>query len=103
MFENKFVVYILKGTKNSNHYIGQTGNLKERMIRHLNKETKTTKSMGELKLIYFETYNTRSDAMRREKFLKSCKGYRIRHELIKKFNHYLINNFNNLAKLIESL
>ena len=103
MFENKFVVYILKGTKNNNHYIGQTGNFRERMIRHLNKETKTTKSMGELKLIYFEAYDTRSQVMRREKFFKTCKGYRIRHELIKKFDHPLINNYNNLVQQIESL
>jgi len=73
------------------------------MIRHLNKETKTTKSMGKLKLIYFEIYNTRSDAMQREKFFKSYKGYRIRHELIKKFSHYLVDDFDNISQLVESL
>ncbi len=103
MFENKFIVYILKGNKKINHYVGQTGTFKKRMIKHLNKEVKSTKSMGELKLIYFEIYNTRSEAVAREKFFKTCKGFRIRHELIKKFDHFIVTSYNNLAQLVESL
>ena len=103
IFLGKFVVYILKGDKNDNHYIGQTASFKDRMIKHLNKEVKSTKSMGELRLIYFEIYDTRTEAMRRERFLKTCKGYRIRHELIKKFDDPIVNNYNNLNELIESL
>jgi len=72
-----FWIYILKSESTDKLYIGQTTNLEERLQRHNNKVGKsryTYKQKGPWKLIYSEQYNTRSDAMRRERFLKSGQG-----------------------------
>jgi len=67
-----YAVYILRFLSNS-LYIGQTNNLEQRIKDHLNKKdrsSKFSKENGEFKLVYQEEYNSRLDAMRREKQLK---------------------------------
>jgi len=68
----RYFVYILKDTQN-NLYIGQTNNLNSRekqQIRKTKKAAKFIKDGKEFKLIYYEVYKTRLEAMRREKQLK---------------------------------
>ena len=73
-----FWIYILKSESTDKLYIGQTANLEERLQRHnsnkVGKLRYTHKQKGPWKLIYSEQYNMRSDAMRRERFLKSGQG-----------------------------
>lgn len=67
-----YFVYILRSTSN-NLYIGQTNNLQRREKEQLNKTSKSAKFIKEgqeFKLVYFEEYSTRLEAMRREKQLK---------------------------------
>lgn len=67
-----YTVYILRFLDNS-LYIGQTNNLDIRFKNHLAKSTKSakfTKDHGDFKLIYQENYDSRLEAMRREKQLK---------------------------------
>ena len=66
-------VYILKNSQNR-IYIGQTNNLDSRIKRHNNNEEISTKNRGLFNVIHQEIYRTRSEAMRREKQLKSGKG-----------------------------
>ncbi|MBU1557388.1 GIY-YIG nuclease family protein [Patescibacteria group bacterium] len=68
-----FYVYVIKSDKDY-IYTGQTNNLKDRLLRHNSGREKYTKNKGCFKIIYKETYNTRSVAMKREKELKSGKG-----------------------------
>lgn len=68
----QYIVYILRFSDNS-LYIGQTNNLQGRLKSHFDKTTKAakfTKDHAHLKLVYQESYNSRLEAMRREKQLK---------------------------------
>lgn len=67
-----FFVYFFRGNKNE-LYIGQTNNLYNREKQQLNKTSKAAKYIKDnsnFALVYFEEYNTRLEAMRREKQLK---------------------------------
>jgi len=68
-----YYVYVLKSLKDGNLYIGQTGNLEKRIAEHNSGMCKSTKSRMPLELIYKEECATRSEAMKREKELKSGK------------------------------
>jgi len=73
-----FVVYVLKN-ENEKIYIGQTSNLENRLKRHsgiLKNKSKsfTSKNKGDWKLIYKEEFETRKEAIEREKQLKSYQG-----------------------------
>ena len=64
-------VYLLKisGIKNKDYYIGYTSDLKKRLVRHQNGEVKTTKGRNP-KLIYYEAYQDKYVALKREKGIK---------------------------------
>ncbi len=69
-----YSVYILQSSKDNKYYIGQTNNLSQRIERHNAGMVLSTKSRRPLKLIYSEDFVTRSQAVSREKELKSFKG-----------------------------
>lgn len=70
-----FTVYVLKSLKNGKRYIGQTAKSAEiRMNEHNQGWAKWTKANGPFTLLYEEHYESRSDAMRRERELKSGQG-----------------------------
>ncbi len=75
-------VYILEN-ENGICYIGSTADITKRLQNHNDKEQKGwTRKRGTWKLIYTEKYETRSEAMKREKYLKSLKsGKRIKQLL----------------------
>lgn len=67
-----FTVYILRTSSNT-LYIGQTNNLEKRMKEHHSKSSKSAKYIrcfDSFKLVYFEDYSTRVEAMKREYELK---------------------------------
>ena len=69
-----FVTYILESEKDGKYYIGSTGNINERIIRHNKGYSRYTKGKGPFKLIYEERYGTLSEAKKREYYLKSLKS-----------------------------
>ncbi len=69
-----FYVYILKSQSRVGHYVGQTNNLEQRIERHNSSKYGYTRRGRPWVLIYSEKYETRAEAMRRERFLKSGKG-----------------------------
>ncbi|MEI6650545.1 MAG: GIY-YIG nuclease family protein [Candidatus Moraniibacteriota bacterium] len=70
-----YYVYILESAGDNTLYIGYTENLKQRYLDHLSgKGCRTTAMKKDWKLIYFEGYPDKSDALGREKFLKSGSG-----------------------------
>jgi len=71
-----YYVYILQSLKDSSLYTGFTSNLKKRLIEHLNGSNPSTKYKRPLKLIYYESYLNKDNAIHREKFLKSGSGKR---------------------------
>ena len=70
-----FTVYVLQNLQGK-RYVGHTDNLERRIFEHNNGLTGFTTNMGgPWKLVYKEeNAQTRSEAMRREKFLKTGKG-----------------------------
>ncbi|MCK4554455.1 GIY-YIG nuclease family protein [Candidatus Parcubacteria bacterium] len=64
-----YKVYILLCNDNS-FYTGHTNNLKLRYKQHCWGEVNSTKNKRPLKLVYYEIYNTKEEAMMREKQLK---------------------------------
>ncbi len=79
-----YYVYILKGPKQ--FYIGSTNDLKRRFAEHQSGRSLATKNRGPWKLIYYEASLSRTDALIREKYLKTAWGKRyiknrIKHSL----------------------
>jgi putative endonuclease len=65
-------VYILKfqEQKSKNFYIGYTADLRKRLKEHIDGLVRTTKNK-KLKLIYYEAYNDKYLALKREKGIKT--------------------------------
>jgi putative endonuclease len=70
----QYFVYILKSLKDGKLYIGQTNDVDERIKRHNSGRVGVTRNRRPLELIYREIHNSRMEAMRREKYLKSLKS-----------------------------
>lgn len=68
-----YTVYILKSEKDGKLYIGQSQNFAMRLEAHLEGKIRSTKNRRPLKLVHTEQYNSRSEAMLRERELKSVK------------------------------
>jgi putative endonuclease len=75
-----YFVYIVKSTSTQKRYIGHTNDLNRRLQEHNNPEHNqakfTTKQAGPWEFIHHETFNSRSEAMIREQWLKSRSGRR---------------------------
>ena len=71
-----FSVYVLQSKKDGKFYIGQTKNMTERLQRHNEGRVPSTKSRIPFVIVHCEFYATRSEAMKREQYLKSLKGSR---------------------------
>ena len=74
--EDLIYVYFLK-LSNGDVYKGLTGNISRRLAEHERGIVESTKNFRPVKLIGYEAYYLKSDAERREKFLKSTEGIRL--------------------------
>ena len=68
-----YFTYIIQSTKTNRFYIGSTGNITERIQQHNNGVTKSTRNHGPYVLVHLETYETRGEAVKREKAIKRYK------------------------------
>lgn len=80
----RFYVYILQSSKDNGLYIGFTTNLKIRLVKHAKGEVVATKFRRPFKLIHYEYFINRADAVAREEFLKSGFGRRQLKEFLKR-------------------
>jgi predicted GIY-YIG superfamily endonuclease len=69
-----FYVYILYSQSLNQYYIGHSENIEERLYRHTNSGSKSTKKANDWVLKYTEEFSSRSEAMRREMQIKSKKS-----------------------------
>ena len=67
-------VYVLRSTSDDGLYIGYSANLRKRFQQHAQGESFATSYRGPWKLIYYEAYLEREDALGRERYLKSGGG-----------------------------
>jgi putative endonuclease len=68
-----YYVYIIKSIEGF-HYTGQTSDLEKRLFEHNHQLSHSTKHGHNWEIIFKEEYTTRSEAMKREKWLKSGAG-----------------------------
>jgi putative endonuclease len=80
----EYCLYILYSSSIEKYYIGQTEDLKERVEQHNIGKSRSTKHEKPWKLVYHEKYLTRSEAVLRERFLKSPSGWKELKEIKKK-------------------
>ena len=81
-----FYVYVLRSAFDGNFYIGHTGNLRKRLLKHNSGKVNSTRERTPLGLVYYEASHNLMDAVRREKYLKTTYGHRylsnrLRHDL----------------------
>ena len=70
----RFYVYVLLSEKTGRRYVGSCADLDDRLTRHNAGHSKATKHGIPWRLVYFEEYTSRSDAVRRERYFKTGKG-----------------------------
>ena len=70
-----YFAYILRSQKDNTFYYGSTADLKARIAVHNSGKVRYTKGHRPYLLHYYEKFETRSQAMEREKYFKSISGY----------------------------
>ena len=71
----QYITYILFSKSLDAYYIGFTGDtINSRLAKHLSAHKGYTAKVKDWEIVYTETYNTKSEAMLREKQLKSWKS-----------------------------
>jgi putative endonuclease len=82
-----YYVYVLISFEDGKFYIGFTKDLKRRYKEHIQGKVSSTRYRVNLKLVLYEAYNYKKDALSREKYLKSSDGkkelkIRLKEELL---------------------
>lgn len=81
-----FYIYLLQSK--SRIYVGVTSDLKRRVNEHNAGQNVSTKAYLPWELIFYEAYNNRVDAKRRESYLKTTQG---RQAIRRMLTHHLKN------------
>jgi putative endonuclease len=69
-----YSVYILYSESFNRYYVGYTNDLDRRIAEHNRKKGKFTDAGIPWKLVHSELFNTKKEAMAREKFIKNKKS-----------------------------
>ncbi len=77
-----FKVYIIFSAFLDRYYVGSTANIEDRLVRHKNSGSKSTKSASDWELVYSEEFDTRSEAVMREREIKGKKSRKYLESLI---------------------
>jgi len=88
MYYNYVLMCFDKRRNRQKFYVGTSANLSQRLGQHKSRSIKTTKSFNELKLVYCEICLNKTDAVIREKQLKTGFG---RGYIKRRLNNYLKN------------
>ena len=70
----KHYLYILQSLKDHKYYIGETTDVDRRLIFHNSGRQRSTRHRIPFKVVLTETFETRKEALKREKQIKSWKG-----------------------------
>ena len=80
----KYYVYVLRSDKFDRNYTGFTTNIETRLKQHNSGKTISTRPYKPWRVLFFESYSNKKEALSREKYLKSGIG----REYVK--NKYLV-------------
>lgn len=67
-------VYVMRSEVDGRFYVGMSQNVQKRLQEHNTGRTRSTKGYAPWKLFFQETFEDRSTARKREKYLKSGYG-----------------------------
>jgi putative endonuclease len=70
----KFYVYIIESEVDGSYYVGHTGVLEDRLLRHNNMRSTYTSAKAPWKLVYTESYLSKAEAVKREREIKTKKS-----------------------------
>ena len=69
-----FFVYILFSSISNKYYVGSSADVEKRLQRHNAGATKSTKSGRPWKIMHIEEFSNKSDALKRENYIKRMKS-----------------------------
>lgn len=69
-----FFVYVIRSKRNGRFYVGISVNVEKRLKEHNSKKTRSTSGYIPWELCFFESFDTRIEARKREIYLKSGVG-----------------------------
>ena len=69
-----YYTYVLQSEKDGSYYIGYTKQLQKRFRQHNAGKSTYTAKHRPFKLVYYEKFNLKEDAVEREKYFKSNEG-----------------------------
>ena len=78
-----FAVYILRSRRDGSYYVGQSEDVVQRVVRHNSGRVNATKSNGPWELVYTEKFETRREAICREREIKQKKSRKYMEDLIR--------------------
>ena len=76
-----YYTYIIRCTTDGSFYKGHTNNLEDRLKQHNSGKSEYTSRNGTWEIFYYEEFNTREDAIKRENYFKSAAGRRFIQKL----------------------
>ncbi len=71
-----YYAYILKSLSNGTFYYGSTEDIQKRLKYHNGGKSKYTKPLRPWVIHYYETFETETEALTRERFFKTYDGYK---------------------------
>ena len=71
-----YYVYVLKSRKDGRFYVGYTADLRKRITEHNDGKVRSTCYRIPFDLLYYEASGNKTDALHREKYLKTTYGKR---------------------------
>lgn len=80
-----FFTYIIRSLKDGSYYIGQTGNLEKRLDQHNQGFSDYTSKKLPWEIVYAEEYQSRNEAIKRERFLKKQRNRSFYNKLAEEF------------------
>ena|SRR6516162_8589344 len=78
-----FTVYVLRSKVTQRYYVGHSKNSWKRLHDHNDGKVRSTKAYRPWEIIYTECYDTKNEAFKREREIKSYKGGEAFKKLIK--------------------
>jgi len=78
----EFFVYILQSQFDQSFYIGYTRNITQRLGEHNSGKSRYTSKKIPWKLVYTERFTTKTEALKRERFLKKQRNRSFYQRLI---------------------
>ncbi len=79
-----YFVYVLHSEKLDRYYVGSSGDAEKRLIRHNAGATKSTKPGRPWQIVLQEEFPSRSEAIKRENYIKRMKSRKYIESLLSK-------------------